>query len=47
LLELPQFVIRTVGGKMDTIKERLGDIPVHWIDNLDEAVAQTISIAQS
>jgi succinyl-CoA synthetase beta subunit len=47
LAELPQFVIRTVGGKMDTIKERLGDIPVHWIDNLDEAVAQTISIAQS
>jgi succinyl-CoA synthetase beta subunit len=45
--ELPQFVIRFVGGEIDSAKERLAAIPVHWMDNLDKAVAKTISIAKS
>jgi succinyl-CoA synthetase beta subunit len=45
--ELPDFVIRMVGGKLDSAKERLAAIPVHWMDNLDEAVAQAISLAKS
>jgi succinyl-CoA synthetase beta subunit len=45
--ELPDFVIRIVGGKLDSAKERLAAIPVHWMDNLDEAVAQAISLAKS
>jgi succinyl-CoA synthetase beta subunit len=42
---LPHFVIRVVGGNFDTIKEDLVNLPVHWIDNLDEAVAKAISLA--
>jgi succinyl-CoA synthetase beta subunit len=47
LTQLPHFVIRIVGGKIDSAKERLATIPVHWMDNLDEAVAQAISLANS
>jgi succinyl-CoA synthetase beta subunit len=43
--QLPQFVIRVVGGNFDTVKEDLVNIPVHWIDTLDEAVAKAISLA--
>jgi succinyl-CoA synthetase beta subunit len=43
--QLPHFVIRVVGGNFDTVKEDLANIPVHWIDNLDEAVAKAISLA--
>jgi succinyl-CoA synthetase beta subunit len=43
--QLPQFVIRVVGGNFDTVKEDLVNMPVHWIDNLDEAVAKAISLA--
>lgn len=42
---LPHFVIRVVGGNFDTLKEDLVNLPVHWIDNLDEAVAKAISLA--
>jgi succinyl-CoA synthetase beta subunit len=49
LMKLPQFVIRIVGGNLDSAKDCLAaiPIPVHWMDNLDEAVAQAISIAKS
>lgn len=47
LAQLPHFVIRIVGGQIDSAKECLATIPVHWIDNLDEAVAQAISLANS
>lgn len=43
----PHFVIRLIGEGIDSIKERLTDIPVHWIDDLDQAVDKTISLAQS
>ena len=46
LTQLPHFVIRIVGGKIDSVKERLAAIPVHWMDNLDEAVAQATSLAK-
>jgi succinyl-CoA synthetase beta subunit len=41
----PQFVIRLVGGELDSVKERLVTMPVHWTDNLEEAVTQTVSLA--
>ncbi|HBB35729.1 MAG TPA: ATPase [Cyanobacteria bacterium UBA8803] len=44
--QLPHFVIRLVGGKNDAAKERLAALPVHWIDNLDRAVEQAISLAK-
>ncbi|MCP2729912.1 succinate--CoA ligase subunit beta [Limnofasciculus baicalensis] len=44
---LPQFVIRLVGGNIDSAKERVSAMPVHWIDNLDRAVTQAISLAKS
>ena len=45
--QLPQFVIRLVGGNIDSAKERVAALPVHWIDNLDRAVTQAISLAKS
>jgi succinyl-CoA synthetase beta subunit len=45
--ELPHFVIRVVGGKLDSAKERLAAIPVHWMDNLDEAVTKATALAKS
>lgn len=42
---LPNFVIRVVGGNISSVKGSLAEFPVDWIDNLDEAVAQTISLA--
>ena len=45
--QLPQFVIRVAGGKLNSAKERLAAIPVHWMDNLDEAVSTAISLAKS
>jgi len=45
--EFPQFVIRVVGGEIDSTKDRLAAIPVHWMDNLDKAVAKTISLTKS
>ncbi len=47
LTQLPHFVIRIVGGKIDSVKERLTAIPVHWMDDLDEAISKAISVAKS
>ena len=47
LTQLPHFVLRIVGGKSDLTKEGLAAIPVHWMDDLDEAVKQAIAIANS
>ncbi len=45
--QLPQFVLRIVGGKSDLTQEGLAAIPVHWMDDLDQAVEQAIAIANS
>lgn len=45
--QFPQFVIRLVGGKFDLTKEGWAAIPVHWIDDLDKAVAKAISLSKS
>lgn len=45
--QLPHFVIRIVGGKFDSAEQGLAAIPVHWMDNLDKAVAKAISLAKS
>lgn len=47
ITHFPNFVIRLIGEGVDSIKERLTDIPVHWMDDLDQAVAKAISLAQS
>lgn len=44
--ELPYFVIRIFGGNIEPAKERLAALPVHWMNNLDEAVGQAISVTQ-
>ncbi|MBZ8183010.1 ATP-grasp domain-containing protein [Oscillatoria salina] len=41
----PQFVIRVVGGELDSIRERLTAMPVHWTDSLEEAVNLTVSLS--
>lgn len=45
--KLPHFVIRIVGAKMDFTKEGLAAIPVHWIEDLDQAVDKAISLSLS
>jgi succinyl-CoA synthetase beta subunit len=47
LTGFPQFVIRLVGEKLDFTKEGWAAIPVHWIEDLDEAVACAISLSKS
>ncbi len=45
--QLPQFVIRVVGGNLESFKNSWVKLPVHWKDNLDEAVVEAISLAKS
>jgi hypothetical protein len=40
-------VIRIVGEKLDSTNENVTEIPVHWVDNLEEAVTTAISLAKS
>jgi succinyl-CoA synthetase beta subunit len=47
LTQLPHFVIRIVGENFDSVKEGLAGISVHWMDNLEEAVAKAISLTKS
>lgn len=47
ITQLPHFVIRIVGGKFDSVKQGLTGISVHWMDNLEEAVAKAISLTTS
>jgi succinyl-CoA synthetase beta subunit len=44
---LPKFVIRLIGGAVDSTQGLLAGMPVYWMDNLDEAVGQAVSLAQS
>ncbi|OKH24206.1 ATPase [Hydrococcus rivularis NIES-593] len=45
--EPPQFVIRLGAGESESVKERLTTMPVFLTDDLDDAIAQTLSIAKS
>ncbi|HBE16122.1 MAG TPA: ATPase [Cyanobacteria bacterium UBA11159] len=45
--QLPQFVIRLVGENINLTKEDVAALPLRWIDDLDKAVAQVISLAKS
>jgi succinyl-CoA synthetase beta subunit len=45
--QLPHFVIRIVGEKIDAVKDSMTNLPVHWMDDLDKAVAQAIALAKS
>ncbi|MDJ0723498.1 MAG: acetate--CoA ligase family protein [Prochloraceae cyanobacterium] len=41
-----QWIIRIVGGKKDFPEATFTEMPVRWIDDLEEAVSQTISLAK-
>lgn len=45
--ELPHFVIRLVGDNLDSVKERLSTMPIHWNYDLENAVEQSVSLAKS
>lgn len=45
--QFPQFVVRLIGGKFNLTQEGWAAIPVHWVDDLDEAVAKAISLSKS
>ena len=47
LTQIPQFVIRLVGGNCQSAQKRLADIPVHWTDELEQTVEKAISLAES
>ncbi len=42
--ELPPLVVRLVGGNFEPIKESLCDLPIDWVEDLEEAIAKTISL---
>lgn len=41
-----QVVLRLIGSDRDSVKQRLGHLPVHLADTLDRAVAQAVSLAK-
>ncbi|NEO97480.1 MAG: succinate--CoA ligase subunit beta [Symploca sp. SIO2E9] len=45
--QLPHLVIRLVGGNLDSVKERLSTMPIHWNYDLERAVEQSVSLAKS
>nr|WP_225938787.1 succinate--CoA ligase subunit beta [Kovacikia minuta] len=46
-LRIPQMVVRLVGSECALAREQLANNRVSIVDNLDEAVAQTVSLAKS
>jgi succinyl-CoA synthetase beta subunit len=42
----PQLVARLVGEPSDRGQEQLVGMPVNWVDDLDEAIAQAVSLAK-
>jgi succinyl-CoA synthetase beta subunit len=45
--EPPQFIIYLSGGDVESFKESVTSLPVYWTDDLDTAIAQTLSIAKA
>ena len=46
-VELPQWVVRLAVAEIEPIREHLAAMPIHWNDDLESAVSQTISLAKS
>ena len=46
-VEPPQWVVRLAVAEIEPIKEQLAAMPIHWNDDLETAVSQTISLAKS
>jgi succinyl-CoA synthetase beta subunit len=44
---LPQLVIRLVGGNLESCQESLSKMSVNWAENLAEAINETIALAKS
>jgi len=44
---MPQWVIRLNGDENHSSYKLLADFPVSLVNNLDEAIAQTISLAKA
>jgi len=42
----PQLVLRLLGENSDRIQEQLVGMPVHWVSDLNEAIAQAVSLAK-
>ncbi|NJM86560.1 MAG: succinate--CoA ligase subunit beta [Hydrococcus sp. RU_2_2] len=45
--EPPQFVIYLSGAEIESLKESLTSFPVHWTNDLDTAISQTLSLAKA
>jgi len=43
---IPQFVVRLVGGEINSALEQVATLPIHWVDKLDDAIAQTVSLGK-
>jgi molecular chaperone GrpE (heat shock protein) len=39
--------VRLLGGEIDYSSEHFASMPVNWIDNLEDAIAQAVSLAKS
>ena len=46
-VESPQWVVRLAVAEIEPIREQLAAMPIHWNDDLESAVSQTISLAKS
>ena len=46
-IQLPRLVVRLAGSELDSARERLATVAVPLVENLDEAVAQTVRLAKS
>jgi succinyl-CoA synthetase beta subunit len=45
--EPPQFVIYLSGGEIESLQESITSPPIHWTDDFDSAIAQTLSLAKA
>jgi succinyl-CoA synthetase beta subunit len=46
-VNLPQLVVRLIGGDINSLEERFVSISVNWTKTLDQAVSQAISLARA
>jgi succinyl-CoA synthetase beta subunit len=41
-----KFVIRLIGGQIELIKQDLTSLPIYWLDNLEQAINQTVNLSK-